>query len=462
MRTGSFRSLLRDLPPDFVRLFAANGISLIGDSFSLVALPFLILRHGLPAQDVGLALAVQAIMMLACVLPAGAMADMTQKRRLLLLAQTIAGSAQAAIALLAWTRQLSTGLLVVCSAAYGLSRALYRPASTAIMPQILPASLLQKANSLIGMQIAVTGLLGPALAGVIVALAGPIWGLLADALTFVVSIAWIYRITIRTSSDRGVRKIWGGRKTGPSAFQVMKSNRWLLAALFFFFIFTFLVMPAIFVLGPIIAAKRLGGAAAWSILLVCSSAGSLGGSALAMRFKHERPLLWAFASSAGVTPALLMLGQSFPLPALVPGFVLFGASIAYADAIWEACLQGGVPENVLGRVSSFDWAASNALRPVGFALVVPVAMAIGTGVLLGASAILIVLLAAAICMLPDVRAWMWPQRDVCMTANDAPVSPEGTDKYVSLPVHDCSSHCWMGDLGTILAGLEECGRLAKL
>ena len=55
----------------------------------------------------------------------------------------------------------------------------------------------------------------------------------------------------------------------------------------------------------------------------------------------------------------------------------FGAALAYGGTLWNSTLQGNVPPNLIGRLSSFDWFGSTALRPVGLALVGPIAILIG-------------------------------------------------------------------------------------
>jgi hypothetical protein len=84
----------------------------------------------------------------------------------------------------------------------------------------------------------------------------------------------------------------------------------------------------------------------------------------------------------------VLLAEQAPALAIAGTEVVAGVAIGYADALWETTLQQQVPREALARVSAYDWMGSNALRPLGFALVGPIAAAVGTeATLLGAAAL---------------------------------------------------------------------------
>ena len=67
-------------------------------------------------------------------------------------------------------------------------------------------------------------------------------------------------------------------------------------------------------------------------------------------------------------------------------------------------LQRNVPEHALSRISSFDWLGSVALNPIGYALIGPIAAAIGTGETLFVAAVLNVAVLVTVVLLPSVRS----------------------------------------------------------
>jgi hypothetical protein len=127
------------------------------------------------------------------------------------------------------------------------------------------------------------------------------------------------------------------------------------------------------------------------------------GGLFAMRVTFERPLV---AGELFVVPAgMLLAAIAIPLPLLVIIVVSFvsGAGFALGDTLWVTALQRNVPDHTLSRISSFDWFGSVALNPIGYALIGPVALAIGTTEALLVAAILNVAVCLGVVMVPSVR-----------------------------------------------------------
>ena len=141
-------------------------------------------------------------------------------------------------------------------------------------------------------------------------------------------------------------------------------------------------------LGPAIFADELGGASDWGLAMAVAAAGGLLGGVLALRARPRRPPVFAFVVWAFTAAPQLALIP--PLPAVLVGAAagISFAATALGNAVWEATLQREIPDEVLGRVSSYDWVVSLVFMPIGFALAGPVAEAIGRDTtLLGAAAI---------------------------------------------------------------------------
>jgi len=82
-----------------------------------------------------------------------------------------------------------------------------------------------------------------------------------------------------------------------------------------------------------------------------------------------------------------------------------GIGFAIGNTLWMTALQRNVPEHAISRISSFDWLGSVALNPIGYALIGPVAAAIGTSETLAIAAVLnLVVIAGAIVLVPSVRS----------------------------------------------------------
>jgi hypothetical protein len=81
-----------------------------------------------------------------------------------------------------------------------------------------------------------------------------------------------------------------------------------------------------------------------------------------------------------------------------------GIGFAVGNVLWMTALQRNVPGHALSRISSFDWLGSVALNPVGYALIGPIAVVIGTPETLVIAAMGIISVLVICAILPSVRA----------------------------------------------------------
>jgi MFS family permease len=156
-------------------------------------------------------------------------------------------------------------------------------------------------------------------------------------------------------------------------------------------------------LGPVVADRDLGGAAAWGVVLAAMGVGALIGSVLATQAQPRRPLVtFAFAGAVFSVP-LALLAVPAPVAILALGALLAGAAMMLGNTVWESTLQRHIPRESLSRVSAYDWFGSVAFSPLGLAIWGPIAAAIGlSGSLWLASAVLL-LTTLALVGVPDIR-----------------------------------------------------------
>jgi hypothetical protein len=108
-----------------------------------------------------------------------------------------------------------------------------------------------------------------------------------------------------------------------------------------------------------------------------------------------------------VLPAgLLLAALALPLSLIGLAFISFANGIGFAvgNTLWMTALQRNVPEHTLSRISSFDWLGSVALNPVGYALIGPIAAAIGTSQTLVVAAVLNIAVCVSVVLVPSVRS----------------------------------------------------------
>ncbi len=293
-------------------------------------------------------------------------------------------------------------------AIYGTARAFFDPAALSVVPQTVDASELQRANSLIALTGNIAAVVGPAVAGVIVAAAEPGWGLAFDAITFVASATCVRAMPPIAVKARARASMIRELRAGWVAF---RARRWLWITVACFTLYIGLCWAPWQVLGPQIARVSLGGPGAWAAIVVALGAGSIAGGVIALRARPRHPFRLSFGLFVVVTPALLWLVAAHaPLALILPVALIDGSSGTMFNTFWFTAVQSDVPTDELARVFSWDYLGSVAILPVGQALSGPVGAALGLSTTLyAAGGVSLVLFALALAV-PSVRNFSPPAR----------------------------------------------------
>jgi predicted MFS family arabinose efflux permease len=333
------------------------------------------------------------------VLIGGVVADRTSRRTVMIAADLVRLASQGATATLLITGTAEVWTLALFAGITGAATGFFGPASTGLLPQVVPPGDLQPANALRATAVSAGEIAGPLVAGVLVAAAGAGWAIAVDAGTFALSAACLWRLRApRGPAPSGASFVTDLRE-GWTAF---RSRRWVWTFVLYFAVGNML-WGAWSALGPIVADRELGGAAAWGAILAAVGVGALVGSLLATRVRPVRPLV-----HIGLMDALFILPLAF-LAAAVPAAVLAcvaflsGAGLMLGMSVWETTLQRRVPPESLSRVVSYDWFGSFAFHPLGLALWGPLAGAIGITSALWLAFGLFAAATASVLALPDTR-----------------------------------------------------------
>jgi hypothetical protein len=182
----------------------------------------------------------------------------------------------------------------------------------------------------------------------------------------------------------------------------VRSRTWLWASILDFALFQMIYLASIMVLGPLVAKQSLGGAGAWAVILVAFSFGTLLGNMWAIRVRPRRPLVFAWSVILLCGPSLVLLAFRAPAWTIALTEVASGLAIGVAGTVWETTLQRNVPREALSRVSAYDWMGSTALRPLGLAIVGPIAAAIGVKETLLAAFALTMVSSLTLLAIPDM------------------------------------------------------------
>jgi MFS family permease len=370
---------------DFRLLWLGQAASAFGSSLVPVALAFAVVDLTASAAALGLVLSVGLGSRVCLLLLGGVVADRLPRERVMLAAEALRCSTQAVGAALLLTGSARVWELLVLFALLGAGDAFFSPASTSLVPETVPAIRLQQANALIGVARNAARVAGPVLAGLIVAAGTPGIAFAIDAVTFAVSgmSLGLLRLpgTVHRAADAGVlaelRDGW----------REVSAHSWICTMVAQFALSNLLSAP-LFVLGPFVAERSLGGAAAWGVVGTCGGIGAVLGNVLALRLKPSRPLCAGCmaVSLCAVEPALL--AWPFPTAAIAAAALAGFGAVSFSNALWFTVLQERIPGEALARVSSYDWLGSLVFQPAGYALAAPAAAAIGISetLLVGAAA----------------------------------------------------------------------------
>ncbi|MGZ4121567.1 MAG: MFS transporter, partial [Actinomycetota bacterium] len=187
---------------DFALFWTGQSVSVVGDGLFTVALAIQTLRVSSSTAAFGFVLAARSVPRVLFVLVGGAVGDRLPKRLSLLATDVERCVVVALIALGAATHSLRLWHLLVMATLFGIGDAFFFPISTAIVPELLPVSLLLPGNALnYASRLFGEDLLGPATGGVLVAEIGTAWAFGADALSFALSGVCLLAMRPRRARD---------------------------------------------------------------------------------------------------------------------------------------------------------------------------------------------------------------------------------------------------------------------
>jgi hypothetical protein len=384
---------------NFQLLFAGQTVSALGDQVVPVALAFAVLDLTGSASDLGLVLAAALVPRLVFTLAGGVWADRLPRQRVMLAADVVRGAAQALVAIDLISGTAQVWHLAVLGAVEGAAGAFFTPASAGLMPALVDPDELQPANALVGLARRATAVVGPAVGGALVTTVGPGWGFALDAATFGASAASLGALRVPAAPHGPRASFLSDLAEG---FGELRRHTWYWSNVVSHCLWN-AGMGVFLVLGPLVAARSLGGAGDWSAILVTEAVGGVAGGALALRFRPRRPLVWANLSLALLGLPLAGLAGPWPTEALAAVAGLAIAGLAFMSAIWETAVQRHIPAHALSRVVAYDWLASLVVMPVSFALAGSLAGALGTTRVLIGTAIVVSGSSIGILLVPSVR-----------------------------------------------------------
>lgn len=333
----------------FATLWLATLVSGIGTWMNEVGAGWLMTSLAPEPLMVALVQAAATLPVFLLAVPAGAMADLIDKRRLLLAANLFMFVVAALMAFLVATGAMTPELLLFCTFLLGAGAAVVAPAWQAIVPGLVPRSELAAAISLNGVGINLGRAVGPAVAGVLITAVGLYAPFLLNALSFVgILVAlWLWRgeppQPSRLAPETPLVAIASGLRYARHSRALMRT----LGRAAGFFVFA----AAYWALLPLVARDLLdGGSGLYGLLLGCVGGGALLSAALLPRLRQAVEINQLVLAGAIATGAAVALTATIPLaPVAATAAVLAGASwIAVLSSI-QIAAQTALPQWVRAR-----------------------------------------------------------------------------------------------------------------
>jgi len=283
-------------------------------------------------------------------LPAGALADMLDKRRLILALEILTTVLSAVFALLVTVHVVSPTLLLVFILVLGTLSALETPAWQAIVPLLVPESALSSAVAVNSVGVNISRVIGPAITGGLIVglgIAAPFW-LDAFSNAGVIGVIFRWRPPARaTAHALPAESLTGAIRTGVRYARYHRALRATLARSVGFFLFA----SAYWALLPLVARSQLqGGPTLYGTLLATIGAGAVGGALFLPRMRARVGADGVVTlGEAGTAAALVLFGLAHqPWVALI-ACLLAGVSWIAVLAILNVSAQTVLPDWVRGR-----------------------------------------------------------------------------------------------------------------
>jgi MFS family permease len=384
---------------DFRLVFLAAAVSWLGDGIAPLGLTFAVLDLTGSATDLGIVLGAFTLGLLGSLLVGGVLADRLSRRAVMVNADLVRFVVRALIGVLLVTGDASVLVLAISQLLVGAATGFFNPASTGLLPSVAGQHL-QQANSLRGIVYAAGNIVGPAVAGALVAATDPGVALIVDGVTYGISAMLLMRVSrdLRTVAPPG-SGFWAELREG---FSEVRTRTWLWSVVLAASVINAVTVGFI-VLGAVIVKRHLGGAGAWALILAAQGVGALVAGTGLLRFRPSRPLLVACLIGLLPVAETVLVAIPTPLAWIAAAALLAGVGGMAFNTLWETTLQQHIPEAARSRVSSYDWFGSLALSTLGYALIGPLAGTVGTSSALYLCAGVEFVAVAALLLVPDLR-----------------------------------------------------------
>lgn len=349
---------------DFRLITAGQGLSALGDGVTLTALPLLVLILTGSGVQMGIVGVLQLIPDLIFGLPAGALADRWDRRRIMVAADIFRAVLAAMIPLSLLLGGPTMTVIFLVTAPIGLGRVFYLAAYTGAIPRIVPHDQLGPANSYMEAIYSIGFIVGPIIAGTLIAVIGPGPTLAIDAASFVASAIFValIRRPLQERTQRPSTHILADIREGVLFVIGHRLLRTTIAFMTTVALALTAVVPAITFF---VTVDRGYGSETVGFVVAAYGAGSVVGSLAASRL--TRGALGPLMIVGNIISAVLVAGMPLfdgEIPWMIGSFGA-GVSTVVVLVAYITLRAAVTPNPLLGRVGSIARMITLGLQPIG-------------------------------------------------------------------------------------------------
>ncbi|MEV0002879.1 amino acid adenylation domain-containing protein [Micromonospora sp. NPDC050980] len=377
LRVGEDRKPATTVKPSMGRFLAVTVgqlVSSTGSALTAFALPIWLFNRTGSVADLGLLWALALICGVLMLPVAGALVDRVSRRRIMMLASSVAGSVQLVLAALLWTDNLVLWHIYLLVAFSSVAGSFQRIAFQSAVPQLVPKRYLGHAMGITQLSTGVATLLMPAFAAGLLAAIELKGILVVDVASYLVAIltlavvrfpdllGWRPRERMLVAIANGMRYSWRHR-----GFRLM---------LGYFALGNIFLAPALVLTTPLVLS--FGSPTQVAQVALAEAVGAVLGGVLMSLWggPRKRRMIGVLIGNLGTAIGCVLIGLDASIVMICVGFCWLAMAMTTAQSIYATIVQVKVPQRFHGRVFSLNQTIAWSTLPIGFALLAPAATAV--------------------------------------------------------------------------------------
>ncbi|MDP2872090.1 MAG: MFS transporter [Bacillota bacterium] len=413
-----YRRVLRHR--NFALLWMGQTVSWFGDSLYFVSLLWLVQELTGSRALMGVVAACRTIPALFGLF-AGVLVDRMDRRRIMMVADTVRACIVLSVPLLMAAGLLETWHIPVVAFLLAAAGVPFNPSQQAVLPGIVEREDLAQANSLLTISQQFANVIGYAVAGLLIAAigVGPMFSI--DAITFLVSVAaiWAMRLAPAVSNPALAQATSGGQQGGPAGrrpggrqwwgqlqegLHFIKSQRAMMTVIPLVMLLNFLVAPFAVLLPAWVSDILRAGPGVFGLLQTAITAGMIAGSlVVGLAAARARRSTLALGALGGFGLGALLFSLSRTVALTVAIMAAMGCANTVANIMFVTWAQTIVPKQMMGRVFGALGTMSQAVSPLGQTLAGFAGQVLALPLIYGGVGTVLVAVAAVYAAVPVLR-----------------------------------------------------------